>query len=138
MLALDLGDKRIGLALSDELGITAQPAGFLERTGDRATLEAIAKLVAERGVSHVVVGHPLLLSGAEGTRALAARETVGRLREVVSVPVDLWDERLTTAQAERELISDGVRRRKRRKVIDSLAAVLILQSWLGAHAPSGA
>ncbi len=133
MLALDLGDKRIGLALSDELGITAQPIGFLGRIGDRADVEAISKLVVEHGVSRVVVGHPLLLSGEEGTRALEARESATRLRDALPVPVELWDERLTTAQAERELISDGVRRSKRRKVIDSLAAVLILQSWLEAH-----
>jgi putative Holliday junction resolvase len=75
----------------------------------------------------------LLLSGEEGTRAREARETAERLRKTVAVPVELWDERLTTAQAERELVGGGVRRSKRRKVIDSLAAALILESWLEAH-----
>ncbi len=133
VLALDLGQVRIGLAISDELGITAQPAGFLARAGNRADLEAIARLVEEHGVARVVVGHPLLLSGEEGTRAREARETSERLGKALPVPVELWDERLTTAQAERALIGGGVRRAKRRKVIDSMAAVLILQSWLEAH-----
>lgn len=134
MLALDLGDARIGLAISDELGITAQPLGFLASASRRADLLAIAKLVEEREATRLVVGYPLLLSGEEGTRAREARETAERLRKTVTVPVELWDERLTTAQAERELVGDGVRRSRRRKVIDSLAAVLILQSWMEAHA----
>ncbi len=134
MLALDLGDARIGLAISDELGITAQPLGFLASASRRADLLAIAKLVEEREATRLVVGYPLLLSGEEGTRAREARETAERLRKTVAVPVELWDERLTTAQAERELVGDGVRRSRRRKVIDSLAAVLILQSWMEAHA----
>ena len=133
MLALDLGDARIGLAISDELGITAQPLGYLASASRRADLLAIAKLVEEREATRLVVGYPLLLSGEEGTRAREARETAERLRKTVAVPVELWDERLTTAQAERELVGDGVRRSRRRKVIDSLAASLILQSWLEAH-----
>jgi putative Holliday junction resolvase len=133
VLALDLGDARIGLALSDELGITAQPAGTLAATGGRADLEAIAELVRVRGVSRVVVGHPLLLSGEEGHRARRAREIADKLARSLDVPVELWDERLTTAQAEKALISDGVRRSRRRAVVDSIAAVLILQSWLGAR-----
>jgi putative holliday junction resolvase len=134
VLALDLGDARIGLAISDELGITAQPLGYLASASRRADLLAIAKLVEEREATRLVVGYPLLLSGEEGTRAREARETAERLRKTVAVPVELWDERLTTAQAERELVGDGVRRSRRRKVIDSLAAVLILQSWMEAHA----
>jgi len=132
VLALDLGGVRIGLALSDELGITAQPAGILEATGARADVEAIAKIVRERGVSRVVVGHPLLLSGQEGDQARKAREIADKLAASLDVPVELWDERLTTAQAERALVSDGVRRARRRAVVDCLAAVLILQSWLDA------
>jgi putative holliday junction resolvase len=134
VLALDLGDARIGLAISDELGITAQPLGYLASASRRADLHAIAKLVEDREATRLVVGYPLLLSGEEGTRAREARETAERLRKTVAVPVELWDERLTTAQAERELVGDGVRRSRRRKVIDSLAAVLILQGWLEAHA----
>jgi putative Holliday junction resolvase len=133
VLALDLGDARIGLAVSDELGITAQPLGYLASTSQRADLLAIAKLVEEREATRVVVGYPLLLSGEEGARGRQARETAERLGKSLAVPVDLWDERLTTAQAERELIGGGVRRSKRRKVIDSLAAALILESWLEAH-----
>lgn len=137
VLALDLGDARIGLALSDELGFTAQPAGNLARTGSREVVRAVAKLVAGHGVSRIVVGHPLHLSGEEGERARDARETARRLEASLSVPVELWDERLTTAEAERALIEGGVRRARRREVVDSLAAVLILQSWLSAHPLDG-
>ena len=134
VLALDLGDVRIGLALSDELGITAQPAGCLARSGGRSDLKAIRVLVEEHGVSRIVVGLPLLLSGEEGTRAQGARETADRLRRTLpGIAVELWDERLTTAEAERVMIADGVRRKRRRETIDAMAAVLILQSWLGAH-----
>jgi putative Holliday junction resolvase len=137
VLSLDLGEVRVGLALSDELRITAQPAGVLVRVGSRSMLREIANLVAEHGVSAVVVGYPLHLSGEEGERARDAREIARRLRESLAVPVELWDERMSTAEAERTLIAGGVRRERRRKVVDSIAAVLILQSWLAAHSEDG-
>lgn len=133
VLALDLGDARVGLALSDELGITAQPAGILAVKRGRIDPKAIATFARERGATRIVVGHPLLLSGEEGTRARQAREIAEALERALDIPVELWDERLTTAQAQRELISDGVRRSRRREVVDSLSAVLILQSWLEAR-----
>jgi putative Holliday junction resolvase len=137
ILALDLGEARVGLALSDELRITAQPAGAIPRGGSRSFLRAIASLVAEHGVSRVVVGHPLHLSGEEGVRGRDARETARRIEASLGIPAVLWDERMTTVEAERTLIAGGVRRARRREVVDSLAAVLILGSWLAAHPEEG-
>lgn len=136
VLALDLGEVRIGLAVSDPLGVTAQPLGFLRRHGEASDALSIRALVEEHGAGRVVVGHPLLLSGDRGSRAEHAERFAERLRSRLpgDVAVVLWDERLTTAEAERILLSDGVRRRRRREVVDAMAAVLILQSWLDARA----
>lgn len=133
-LALDLGDVRIGLALSDPLGITAQPAGVLERKRSRRDLESIAALVRDREVGRVVVGHPLLLSGVAGSRARDAEQFARELRALIpDVPVELWDERLTTKEAERVLIRGDATRKRRREVIDALAAVLILDGYMGSR-----
>lgn len=138
VLALDLGSKRIGLALSDPLGITAQPLGTLERVGPRRDLRAVAELVREHGVSTVVVGLPKLLSGEEGSAAAEAREVAEQLRRrLAGVRVELWDERLTTVEAERTLVAGNVRRRRRRERVDRLAAALILQGYLEARAARG-
>ena len=137
MLGIDLGTVRIGLALSDPLGITAQPAGVLRRRGPRADLEALAALVRDREVTRIVVGYPLLLSGEAGIAAKEAEEFAGRFRErLPGVPIDLWDERWTTKEVERTLIAADVSRRKRRQVVDSLAAVLILQGFMERHPQS--
>jgi putative Holliday junction resolvase len=131
ILALDLGEVRIGLAVSDPLGITANPLEPLECAGKRSDLDRLARLVQDREVVKVIVGLPLLLSGEEGQGAVAARRFATRLRERLGdVAVELWDERLTTVQAERTLISAQVKRRKRRKVVDGFAAVLILENYL--------
>lgn len=133
VLGVDLGDVRIGLAISDPLGLTAQPLGRLPAASARDRLARLAAIVRERDVVRVVVGHPLLLSGEAGTRARASEAFVERLRGEVACPVDLWDERLTTAQAERALIEGDVRRGRRREVVDAAAAAILLQSWLDAH-----
>lgn len=131
VLALDLGEVRIGLAVSDPLGITANPLEPLMCAGVRKDLDRLADLVREHEVVTVVVGLPLLLSGEEGQGATAARRFAARLRERLGdVDVVLWDERLTTVQAERTLISANVKRRKRRQVVDGFAAVLILENYL--------
>jgi len=131
VLSVDLGDVRIGLAISDPLGITAEPLEPLGAIGKKRDLQAVERLVSEMEVATVVVGWPLLLSGEEGPRALAAREFADRLRmRLRGVNVLLWDERLTTVEAERVLIEGGVRRRKRRGKVDGLAAVLILTGFL--------
>ncbi len=134
VLGVDPGSVRIGLALSDPLGVTAQPMPHLERVGARRDLNNIAGLVREHEVQTVVIGLPLTLAGEEGESARASREMAEGLgRRLPGVRIELWDERLTTAQAERTMVAGGTRRAKRRQRIDSLAATLILQSWLDAR-----
>jgi putative Holliday junction resolvase len=131
VLALDLGQVRIGMALSDPLGITVNPLPPHVCRGARPDLEHVAGVVRSRGVTRVVVGLPLLMSGEDGEAAVAARRFAARLRgRIGEIEVELWDERLTTVQAERTLIAADVRRDKRRKVIDGLAAAIILQNYL--------
>ena len=138
ILGLDLGDARIGLALSDPLGITAQPVGKVDSRGPTADLRQIRAIIAEHHAVEVVVGLPLHLSGESGARAEQAREFARRLgASVPGIAVELWDERLTTAEANRAMISGNVRRRRRREVIDTLSAVLILQSYLDARSIGG-
>ena len=131
ILAIDLGQARIGLALSDPLGITAQPLGTLERVGPRRDLQALAERIVAEQARTVVVGLPRLMSGEEGSQARNAREFAAKLgRRIPGVRVELSDERLTTVQAERTMISGNVRRARRRQIVDELAAVLILQGYL--------
>lgn len=133
ILGVDHGEVRIGLALADPLGLTAQPLDTLERSGNRRDAERIADIVAEYEIGTIVVGFPLLLSGREGRAAERTRKFASALRQrLPAVSVRLWDERLTTALAERTMIEGGVRRRKRRLRVDRVAAVLILQSFLDA------
>lgn len=129
MLALDLGDARIGTALSDPERRVAVPLGTI-RTGAPADLKAVAELVAEHEVGLVVVGHPLLLSGERGTRARHAEAFAEALRTVLDVPVVLHDERFSTAEAERGLREAGARGRHRRRVVDRSSATIILRSYL--------
>lgn len=134
VLAIDPGEARIGVAVSDPLGITAQPIGFVARRGEARDLEAIRGLVSQHEAVRVVVGHPLRLSGEAGEAARRAGALADRLREALGgTPVELWDERLTTAQAERALLEGDVRRNRRRRAVDAIAAALILQSWLDAR-----
>jgi putative Holliday junction resolvase len=133
VLCIDLGRVRVGLAVSDPLRVTAQPAGFLARRELARSLTPLGDLAAAREVSTIVVGHPLLLSGERGAAAEEAEQFAARVRDELGRPVHLWDERLTTAQATRALIEGGVRRGRRREVVDAAAATLILQSWLDAR-----
>jgi putative Holliday junction resolvase len=138
ILAIDLGQARIGLALSDPLGLTAQPLATVHRVGPRRDLRAIVQHIEATEACTVVVGLPRLMSGEEGQQAKAAREFAERLgRRVPRVQVSLWDERLTTVQAERTMISGNVRRARRRQIVDELAAVLILQGYLDRTADAG-
>jgi len=133
-LGIDPGSVRIGLALSDLLGVTAQPIEHLERVGSRRDLNNISDRVRENDVRTVVIGLPLTLAGEEGQAARASREMAeGLERRLPGVRIELWDERLTTVQAERTMIDGKARRSKRRQRIDSLAAALILQNWLDAQ-----
>ncbi len=135
LLGVDLGQVRIGLALSDALAITAQPLPAIFCSDAHKDVERLAQLIGEHGVTRVVIGLPLLMSGEEGKGAAAAHRFADRLRKRIraandDVAVDMWDERLTTVQAERTLISANVKRRRRKQVVDGLAAVLILQNFL--------
>lgn len=130
ILALDLGKRRIGLALSDELGITAQGLETLQRTALREDLARLAKLAADHNVTRIVMGNPLHMSGHEGRGTEHAREFAARLEKATSIPVELWDERLTTVQAQRVLRESGVSIEKRAKAVDRLAAVILLESYL--------
>jgi putative holliday junction resolvase len=131
VLALDLGDARIGVAISDPERRLAVPVGTV-RTGAPDDLKAVGSLVAERGVTLVVVGHPVHLSGAVGARASHAESFAEALRSFVGVPVVLHDERLSTREAERALRDAGVTGPARRRVVDRSAAVVILESYLAA------
>jgi putative Holliday junction resolvase len=132
LLGLDVGEKRVGAALSDELGVAAQPLEVIEagRSFARA-LPRIRELVALHGVGRIVVGLPLAMGGGgRGASARLARELGARLASELGVEVVYVDERFTTAQAERVLVSAGVRRERRRGVVDKVAAALILQAYL--------
>ncbi len=118
------------MAVSDPLGITAQPLPPIRREGDEKDIEAIAGTVRAYGVAAVVLGLPLHLDGREGDQARKAIRFGEKIRDRLGLPVETWDERMTTAQAERHLIESGVGREKRKEIRDSLAAVFILQSVL--------
>jgi len=139
ILALDLGSKTIGLAVSDPLGLTAQGLPTLWRSNRRADLTHLRELVAALGVTRVVVGHPLHLKGYAGARAKEAERFADWLRAELAVPVELFDERLTTAEAERRLREAKVTRAKRKQVVDQIAATLLLQAYLDRQAtePTG-
>ena len=135
-LGLDLGARRVGVAVCDSAGIVATPVTTLIRSGRSADFaDAVAALVSEREAEIVVVGMPVSLNGREGRACAVARSEMRRLRRALTVPVVSWDERLTTAIAERGLSTQGVRGAKRRHVVDQLAATVILQSWLDAGMP---
>jgi len=129
-LGVDLGEKRIGISLSDTLGWTAGPLAALVRVGWKKDLAALRSLILEHEVGRVVVGLPINMDGSTGEMARRTQEFVDRFRLTVSIPVETWDERLTTVQAERILLEADLRRDKRRQVIDSMAACLILQGYL--------
>lgn len=136
ILGLDVGSKTIGMAISDPLGITAQGLKTIRRSNKRVDFEQLAGVVREYEVSEIVVGYPLRLSGAEGTQSAKIQSFADDLRKVFRLPVHLWDERLTTRQADRLLRDARLSIRKRGQAIDRLAATLILQNWLDARPPS--
>ena len=133
ILALDYGTKRIGVALSDELRWTAQPLETFERRTLDRDVTHIASLVNTHEVGQVVLGFPLQLDGREGPAVQAMREFAVRLEQGLSVPLVLWDERLTTKAAEDLLIAADVSRKKRKGAVDRVAAAILLQSYLASH-----
>ena len=132
ILALDLGKKRIGLAISDELGITAQGLETLERRGRRDDIEDLRKLASLRGVTRILVGDPLHMSGDASRQGDYTREFASELERKTGLPVEFRDERWTSREAERTLRGSGVANRKRKATIDKLSAVILLQSYLDA------
>ncbi len=138
ILALDIGDRRIGVAVSDPTGLIARPLRVLERRSRREDFAAIAALVAEYGAERVIVGRPLTPRGRVGRQAQRVEEYARALAEALPVPVELWDERYTTAAAEeilREVRKPSARRGKRD--VDAVAAAVLLQDYLAAHAQAG-
>lgn len=130
ILALDLGKRRIGLALSDPLGITAQGLPTFERTNIRDDLARMTRIISDHGVTEILMGNPLHMSGAEGRQAEYTREFAERLEAASGVPIVYWDERLTTVAAQRVLHDSGISSRKRAQAVDRLAAVILLESYL--------
>jgi putative holliday junction resolvase len=128
--ALDVGDARIGVAVCDELGLTTRGIGVVRRQGGVRDLEAVARLLAPLEPGRIVVGLPVNMDGTEGPQAAKVRRFAERLGEHLGTPIDLWDERLTTVEAETLMRETGVQRRKRRGLVDQLAAAGILRSYL--------
>ena len=129
-LGLDVGDRRIGIALSDETGTVAQGRGVYTRQGEKEDLSHFVELCRRERVEKIVVGLPLNMDGSEGEQAAKVRAFAEALSERAGLPVEYLDERLTTVEADRVLSQAGFREGKKRKVRDELAAVLILQAWL--------
>jgi putative Holliday junction resolvase len=130
ILAIEYGEKRIGLAVSDEMGITARGISVIERKSKRADLDAIAAAVSEYGAGAVVVGYPLRLDGSAGIQCGKVDRFIASLRGLFSVPVIAWDETLSTKEAEELMREAGVKRKKKRGMVDRIAAAVILQDYL--------
>jgi len=130
LAALDVGDARIGLAVCDELGLTVRGVGLVRRTGGQRDLVAVADLLGPYEPAKLVVGLPLNMDGTEGPQAQRVRAFAERIGSHLGLPVELWDERLTTFEAERSLRAAGVSSARRRSVVDQEAAAIILESYL--------
>jgi putative Holliday junction resolvase len=133
IMALDVGSRRIGVAVSDPLGITAQGLDTIQRQNKRRDLEALRELLAKYDVREIVVGLPLRLSGLEGTQSEKMRQFADELHAKFGLTVHLWDERWTSTEANRLLRETDLSIRKRGQAVDRMAAILILQSWMQAH-----
>ena len=133
-LALDVGSKRIGIAVSDELGLTAQPVLTLERRRNlREDLRSIGRLCRRFAVSAIVIGNPLRLDGEASSQTAKIQGFAAELEELTGLPIHLWDERLTTHAAHQLLYEAGHQRQDHRRLVDQVAATLILQSFLDMH-----
>lgn len=134
ILALDLGRRRIGLALSDPLGITAQGLPTLQRTNIREDLAALARLIEQHQVGLLLMGYPVHMTGREGRQTEYTREFAERLAATTGVPLRYWDERLTTVEAQRVLKESGISIAKRARAVDQLSAQILLASFLDMQA----
>ena len=136
ILGLDVGSKRIGLAISDPLGITAQGLETLHRQNKRLDFSQLEQVIREHRVAEIVIGLPLRMTGGEGIQAEKMQVFAEEIRRRFRLPVHLWDERLTSAQANRLLRETDMSIKRRGEVVDQMAAVLILQSWMDARSGS--
>jgi putative Holliday junction resolvase len=134
VLGLDVGSRTIGMAVSDPLWITAQGLETIRRENKRKDFAKLADVIVEYQISEIVIGYPLRLNGAEGTQSEKMQGFAEELRKHFKLPVHLWDERLTSREAHRVLKEAEISIEKRGKAVDRLAAMLILQSWMEAHA----
>lgn len=132
ILALDIGEKNIGLAISDELGWTAQGRPNLQRKTIDEDILALAKIIKENKIGEIVAGMPINMDGTLGKQAKEVTRFVEDLKKKITLPIKIWDERLSSLQAEKIMIEADLSRKKRKKKIDMLAAQLILQSYLDA------
>ncbi len=130
IMSLDVGSRTIGIACSDALLMTAQGIETIHRTSLEKDFNRLQELIAEYEVHELVVGMPKNMNGTKGERAEKTEEFVEKMKEVIDLPVSYWDERLSTVMAERQLIAADVSRKKRKSVIDKMAAVVILQGYL--------
>jgi putative Holliday junction resolvase len=130
---MDVGSRRIGLAISDPLGITAQGLDTIHRLNKRTDFAKLERVIRDHNVSEIVVGLPLRMSGAEGIQAEKMQAFADEVRRRFKLPVHLWDERLTSAQANRLLRETDMSIKQRGAVVDQMAAVLILQNWMDAR-----
>jgi putative Holliday junction resolvase len=135
ILAIDHGTKRMGIAISDELKILAQPVGFILAEPAADFLAALKKLLLEKEVETILVGLPRNMDGSYGPAAQKVQEFVATLKSALTIPIRTWDERLTSVQANRFLIEGNVRREKRKEKVDAMAASILLQSYLDSLAP---
>jgi putative holliday junction resolvase len=133
VLGLDVGSRRIGMAISDPLGLTAQGLPTLQRQNKRLDFEQLAKIISDYQISEIVVGYPLRLSGMEGIQSEKMQLFAEELRKKFGLPVHLWDERLTSTQANRLLRETDLSIKKRGQAVDRMAAMLILQNWMEAR-----
>jgi putative Holliday junction resolvase len=136
VLAIDHGTKRMGLAVSDELGMLAHPLEFAPAEPFERFLNRLKEIILEKKVELLLVGMPRNMDGTYGPAAAKVRECVARLQEVLTVPIKLWDERLTSVQANRLLIEAGARRDQRKAKVDQTAAAVLLQSYLDNSHPA--
>jgi putative Holliday junction resolvase len=134
VMGLDVGSRRIGIAISDPLGITAQGLETLQRQNKKEDYRKLTALIEQYQVSEIVVGYPLRMSGVEGIQAEKMQIFAEELRKRFKIPVHLWDERLTSAEANRVLRESEMSIKRRGEAVDRMAAVLILQSWMEARA----
>jgi len=133
ILGLDLGNRRIGVAIADVPELGARPLATLVRTSFTHDLDALRTIVAERQVHRIVLGLPLNMDGSEGPAARHARDFAVRLNRALALPVDLYDERLTSFEAESRLKESSAGRKSPKMIVDQVAAALILEGWLAEH-----